>query len=623
MYVSTNSGMFAAVNLKTGRTAWKYLAHRCVAASPAIGPQHHGSVFAVFLNRPPCNAQTGGHGTNGAVIDFGVGFGKIRWTKIIGPSETSPLLLGDRLYVGDWNGNVWAIDARNGKTIWRFHTGGAVKGGVAYAGGKLYVGSYDGHVYCLSLAGKKIWKAAAEPRLYGHSQFYSTPAVAYGRVYIGSTDGKVYSYGATTGKLRWSHGTGGYVYGSPAVARDLVFAGSFSKRFFAFDAATGDEKWSFTANGPIAGSATVVGDLVYFATLKRRTYALERGHGQARLDVRGRQVLARWSPRAGACSWSASARCMGWFPADALRRHRRRRLRRLAARGRARRRGPRGGGRRLLHRLLRPGREGARTRRSSTSAGSTSRRTRSTSTASTASSISPRRPGVRSFGGVFPLYVRRNILATQRVLEAAAAARVRVVLASSSSVYGEAEAYPTPEDAVPRPISPYGITKLACEHLARAYAVGFGLDAVVLRYFTVYGPRQRPDMFFRRVCDALLDGVDLRDLRQRASSRAASRTSGTRSRRRSRRWSGRRAEPSTTSAAATRRRCSRRSRCSSGSPAGRLDVAARRPPPGATSRGRRRTSRGSADALGWEPRTTLADGLAAMWSWASGRVAAA
>ena len=62
MYVSTNSGKFAAVNLKTGRTAWKYLAHRCVAASPAIGPQHHGSVFAVFLNRPPCNAQTGGHG---------------------------------------------------------------------------------------------------------------------------------------------------------------------------------------------------------------------------------------------------------------------------------------------------------------------------------------------------------------------------------------------------------------------------------------------------------------------------------------------------------------------------------------------------------------------------------
>src|SRR5919197_1766401 len=108
-------------------------------------------------------------------------------------------------------------------------------------------------------------------------------------------------------------------------------------------------------------------------------------------------------------------------------------------------------------------------------------------------------PGVRSFGDVFPVYVRRNLLATQRVFEACARAGVRVVFASSSSVYGEAETYPTPETTEPRPISPYGITKLGCEHLARAYAAAFGLDAVALRYFTVYGPRQRPDMFVRRV----------------------------------------------------------------------------------------------------------------------------
>jgi UDP-glucuronate 4-epimerase len=116
-------------------------------------------------------------------------------------------------------------------------------------------------------------------------------------------------------------------------------------------------------------------------------------------------------------------------------------------------------------------------------------------------------PGVRSFGDVFDVYLRRNVLATQRLLEAASAAGVRVVLASSSSVYGDAERYPTPEDVEPRPISPYGITKLACEHLARAYARNFGLDCVVLRYFTVYGPRQRPDMAFARVLRALRDGA--------------------------------------------------------------------------------------------------------------------
>jgi UDP-glucuronate 4-epimerase len=115
-------------------------------------------------------------------------------------------------------------------------------------------------------------------------------------------------------------------------------------------------------------------------------------------------------------------------------------------------------------------------------------------------------PGVRSFGDVFPLYVRRNLIATDRVFSAAAEAGTRVVFASSSSVYGDSARYPAPEDAVPLPLSPYGITKLSCEHLARAYSKAFGLDVVVLRYFTVYGPRQRPDMAFTRLVRALASG---------------------------------------------------------------------------------------------------------------------
>jgi nucleoside-diphosphate-sugar epimerase len=115
-------------------------------------------------------------------------------------------------------------------------------------------------------------------------------------------------------------------------------------------------------------------------------------------------------------------------------------------------------------------------------------------------------PGVRSFGDVFEDYVRRNLLASRRVFEQAAAAGTRVVFASSSSIYGDAERYPTAEETEPRPISPYGITKLGCEQLAYAYAQGFGLDAVILRYFTVYGPRQRPDMALARIIDALVRG---------------------------------------------------------------------------------------------------------------------
>jgi outer membrane protein assembly factor BamB len=280
LYFSTNAGRLTAINLKTGKRAWKYDSHRCVAASPAIGTRQRGTVYEVFLNHPPCNATKGGHGADGEVIAFAAGFGKIRWRKTIGPSETSPLLIGDRLYVGDWRGWVWALDARSGRTLWRYRTGGALKGGVASAGGRLYVGSYDGHVYCLSARGKLIWRASAQPRLYGKGRFYSTPALAHERVYIGSTDGKVYSFGAETGKLRWSRSTGGYVYASPAVWNDLVLAGSYSNRLYALDAATGEIRWSFDAHGKISGSATVIGNVVYFATLNRHTYALDARTGK-------------------------------------------------------------------------------------------------------------------------------------------------------------------------------------------------------------------------------------------------------------------------------------------------------------------------------------------------------
>jgi nucleoside-diphosphate-sugar epimerase len=117
------------------------------------------------------------------------------------------------------------------------------------------------------------------------------------------------------------------------------------------------------------------------------------------------------------------------------------------------------------------------------------------------------RPGVRaSWGTGFEPYLHDNVLATHRVAECAARSELRLAFASSSSVYGDALAHPTDEDAPPAPVSPYGVTKLTCEHLLRAHARNFGLDYVALRYFTVYGPRQRPDMAFARIVDAVASG---------------------------------------------------------------------------------------------------------------------
>jgi len=119
--------------------------------------------------------------------------------------------------------------------------------------------------------------------------------------------------------------------------------------------------------------------------------------------------------------------------------------------------------------------------------------------------------GVRaSWGNSFEIYTRNNILATQRLLEAARQVRPRkFVYASSSSIYGDAECCPTFETLTPRPVSPYGVSKLAAEHLCFLYNRNYGIPAAALRYFTVYGPRQRPDMAFHRFIRAIEQGQEI------------------------------------------------------------------------------------------------------------------
>ena len=277
LFFANNAGVLFAVGAKNGRKAWKYVSHRCVASSPAV--DNH-VVYETFMNAPPCNRAPSSQLT-GELIAFAVGSGKVLWRKTIGPSESSPVVAAGSVFVGDWSGHVYAFGKRTGKRFWSTKLQGQVKGGVAISGNRLYVADYSSHVYALKLrSGKIVWKASAQPR-FGHAgNFYATPSVAYGRVYVGATDGKMYSYGAATGKLRWSQSTGGYVYSSAAIWRDRVFVGSYSHRFFCLDAATGNILWQFTANGPISGSPTVVAGRVYFATLAGTTYALDARSGR-------------------------------------------------------------------------------------------------------------------------------------------------------------------------------------------------------------------------------------------------------------------------------------------------------------------------------------------------------
>ena len=120
-------------------------------------------------------------------------------------------------------------------------------------------------------------------------------------------------------------------------------------------------------------------------------------------------------------------------------------------------------------------------------------------------------PGVRaSWGRTFGHYVESNVTAMQHLLEACRASAIdRFVFASSSSVYGDAETLPTREDTILKPVSPYGATKALGEHLCHLYLKSFAVPAVILRYFTVYGPRQRPDMAFHKLITAALEGEEI------------------------------------------------------------------------------------------------------------------
>lgn len=228
-------------------------------------------------------------------------------------------------------------------------------------------------------------------------------------------------------------------------------------------------------------------------------------------------------------------------------------------------------------------------------------------------------PGVRgSWGDGFADYARRNLVATHKVFEAAARAEARVVFASSSSVYGNAETYPTTEDTPPAPIAAYGITKLACEHLAAAYADTLGLDAVVLRYFTVYGPRQRPDMAFRRLVDALATGERFTLYGDGSVSRSftyvddvveATILAMERGARGAVYNVGGGEEATMAEAIALLEDVSGR----------RLELAREPAAPGDMKRTLADTSRIEAE-LGWEPRTSLREGLRAMCDWAFARV---
>jgi outer membrane protein assembly factor BamB len=142
LFFATNAGKVDAISATTGKRAWSYNSGRCQAMSPAVADQ---TIYVTFLNSPPCNSDRSVLG--GELVALWAGSGRVRWIKRMEASESSPLVAGGVVYVGDWGGRVSCFSASTGHLYWRFQADGKVKGGIALSGNRVYFGTYGSKVY--------------------------------------------------------------------------------------------------------------------------------------------------------------------------------------------------------------------------------------------------------------------------------------------------------------------------------------------------------------------------------------------------------------------------------------------------------------------------------------------
>ncbi|MCU0312754.1 MAG: PQQ-binding-like beta-propeller repeat protein [Solirubrobacteraceae bacterium] len=285
LYLLKNNGALYAIKRRSGVVYWKKKLGHLAASSPAYWK---GVLFLTILEGDKGSKQ-------GRVVAFNVEYPRVRWSRTL-PSrtETSPLVVGDTVYIGSENGTVYALRADDGRLRWTYKAAGAVKGGLAYEDGKLFLGDYGGRVHALSArSGRKIWSVTGGGGAFGlgGGRFYATPSVAFGRVYVGNTNGSMYSFSTANGALAWRKGTGDYIYSSAAVTSaagigPTVYVGSYDGTLYALNARTGDTRWTHRAEGRISGGIQLIGDLVFYSTLNGHTTALGAATGRQVWTVR-------------------------------------------------------------------------------------------------------------------------------------------------------------------------------------------------------------------------------------------------------------------------------------------------------------------------------------------------
>ncbi len=260
-----NVGRVFFYDVQTGLKRWDVKHTRpggLMAASPAIYPRPDGATVIVasmdgLVNS--YNLRSAGRRREAWTRPFSTGGSAI---------ETSPLVVGDSVFVGDHGGSLYKLNAMTGEKQCARGASGAIKGSAAQYGDNIIFADYAGYVYSMRARDCEIvWK-----RHLG-GKFYGGPGIQGSTIVIGNIANAVYGINADTGNTIWRVPTGNMVYSSPAIARGVVYIGSYDHHLRALRLSDGKELWRYNVGGPISGSATVIDDLVYVSRLARRGQA--------------------------------------------------------------------------------------------------------------------------------------------------------------------------------------------------------------------------------------------------------------------------------------------------------------------------------------------------------------
>ncbi len=273
--VGTLQGELHAIRLSDGESCGNTSVESAIAGTPVWEGQYAYVACAL--------------GTE-TLVSLSLRDGRRRWSARIGPVESSPLLIGEFLYVTTLDGALVALKKQDGTEFWKFEYAAAedrkpVRSSPASDGAAIIFGSDDGWVLAVErLTGKLRWKLRLE------GSIMTTPIISNGKCFIGTLEGALVAVDVESGALRWRYETESRIYAAPAASKNLVFIGSANGRLAALDARSGNRLWSFSARSVISSAPLVAGDVLYVGSLDRTLYALDSQTGEKlwEYEVEGR-----------------------------------------------------------------------------------------------------------------------------------------------------------------------------------------------------------------------------------------------------------------------------------------------------------------------------------------------